>query len=214
MTSHGSRRSPSPSRWPPPRAAPPATTESADRRPRTTEADDLEQRDDRLRRRPSRRSTTTPRPGPRRSISASTSSPTAGSPRPHEDSGEPDLFTTCSEFDLEDLSLAEHYTEDFSTGDLGADDGQQITVGTRVFEDEDTASSLLDVMPEDEFIACANDELQSDLRRRLRRAARSRPGSSSASVTRPRASRASARGRPRTARRGLPADRLRRHPHR
>ena len=35
-------------------------------------------------------------------------------------------------------------------------------LGTRVFEDEDTATSILDVMPEDDFIACANQELESN----------------------------------------------------
>jgi hypothetical protein len=79
---------------------------------------------------------------------------------PHEDDPDPDLITTCSEFDLEELSLGVYNTDDFSVGDLSANDGQSMQIGTRVFEDEDTASSILDVIPEDDFIACANDELE------------------------------------------------------
>jgi hypothetical protein len=80
---------------------------------------------------------------------------------PHEESTEPDLFTSCSDFDLDELTLGEHFTDDFSTGDLSANDGQQIEIGTRVFEDEETATGIVDVMPEPDFIACANGELQS-----------------------------------------------------
>jgi hypothetical protein len=79
---------------------------------------------------------------------------------PHQDDPDPDLITTCSEFDLEDASLAVHETEDFSIGDLSANDGQSIQISTRAFVDEETATSILDVIPEDDFIACANDELE------------------------------------------------------
>jgi hypothetical protein len=80
---------------------------------------------------------------------------------PHEVDEDEDLITQCSEFDLEELSLAVYNTDDFSIGDLSANDGQSMQLGTRVFEDEETATSILDVMPADDFIACANQELES-----------------------------------------------------
>jgi hypothetical protein len=80
---------------------------------------------------------------------------------PHEVDDDEDLITLCSEFDLEELSLAVHNTDDFSIGDLSANDGQSMQIGTRIFEDEATAESILDVMPQDDFIACANQELES-----------------------------------------------------
>ena len=79
---------------------------------------------------------------------------------PHQDDEDEDLITTCSDYDLEALSLAAYDTEDFSIGDLSANDGQSIQLGTRVFEDEDTAQNILDVIPEDDFIACTNRELE------------------------------------------------------
>jgi hypothetical protein len=81
---------------------------------------------------------------------------------PHEESDEPDLFTTCSEFTLDDLTLGEYFTEDFTSGDLSANDGQSIEIGTRVIEDEETATEILDVMPQPDFVQCANEEFQSN----------------------------------------------------
>jgi hypothetical protein len=80
---------------------------------------------------------------------------------PHEESDEEDLITTCSDFDLESLTIAEYFTDDFTLGDLSANDGQSIEIGTRVFEDEQTATDIVSVIPEDDFIACSNDELES-----------------------------------------------------
>jgi len=81
---------------------------------------------------------------------------------PHEVDEDEDLITQCSEFDLEELSLGVYNTDDFSIGDLSANDGQSMQLGTRVFEDEETATSILDVMPTDDFIACANQELETN----------------------------------------------------
>ena len=102
--------------------------ERASTRPHTTRprAVDDHVGDDGVRRPPSPRWTRTRRPGPRRSTSPSTTSRTGWESAPHEEDEDADLITTCSEFDLEELSLADYNTDDFSTGDLSANDGQSI----------------------------------------------------------------------------------------
>jgi hypothetical protein len=80
---------------------------------------------------------------------------------PHQESDEENLVTKCTEFDLDELSLGVYDTEDFSTGDLSSNDGQSIEIGTRVFEDETTASQISDAIASDDFVACANDEIAS-----------------------------------------------------
>jgi hypothetical protein len=80
---------------------------------------------------------------------------------PHQESTEENLVTKCSEFDLDELSLGVYDTEDFSTGDLSSNDGQSIEISTRVFEDEGIATDIADFIASDEFIACANEEIQS-----------------------------------------------------
>ena len=63
---------------------------------------------------PSPRWTRTRRPGPRRWTSPSTTSRRTGRPRRTQVDEDEDLITKCSEFDLEELSLAVYNTDDFS----------------------------------------------------------------------------------------------------
>jgi hypothetical protein len=78
----------------------------------------------------------------------------------HEEDPDDNLVTQCSDFDVDDLSLATYFTDDFTFGDLEQNEGQQISVGTRVFEDESTATDVLDVIPTDDFMSCVNDTVK------------------------------------------------------
>jgi hypothetical protein len=81
---------------------------------------------------------------------------------PHEPD-EQNLITECSDFDVDALALATHFTEDFTLGDLEANNGQTVSVGTRVFEDESTATDIMDALTQDDFISCANEQVKASI---------------------------------------------------
>jgi len=88
--------------------------------------------------------------------------PDGWSSRSHEKDQE-NLVSECSDFDVDELALGTYYTDDFVTGDLEQNDGQQLSVGTRVFEDEETATNIVDVVSTDDFISCINQKVKTSL---------------------------------------------------
>jgi hypothetical protein len=88
--------------------------------------------------------------------------PDGWSSTPHEEDEE-NLVSECSDYDVTDLAEGTYYTDDFVFGDLENNDGQQLSIGTRVFEDEDTATGIMDVVSTDDFIACVNDTVKTSL---------------------------------------------------
>jgi hypothetical protein len=88
--------------------------------------------------------------------------PDGWSSSPHEDD-EDNLVSQCSDYDVDKLAQGTYYTDDFVYGDLENNDGQQVSVGTRVFEDEETATNIVDVVSTDAFIACVNQSVKSSL---------------------------------------------------
>jgi hypothetical protein len=88
--------------------------------------------------------------------------PDGWSSSPHEPDDE-NLVSECSDYDVDELAQGTYYTDDFVYGDLENNDGQQLSVGTRVFEDEETATNIVDVVSTDEFIACVNQSVKTSL---------------------------------------------------
>jgi len=88
--------------------------------------------------------------------------PDGWSSSPHEQDEE-NLVSECSDYDVNDLARGTYYTDDFVYGDLEQNNGQQVSIGTRVFEDEDTATNIVDVVSTDAFIACVNDKVKTGL---------------------------------------------------
>jgi hypothetical protein len=88
--------------------------------------------------------------------------PDGWSSTPHEPDEE-NLVSECSDYDVDELARGTYYTDDFVYGDLETNDGQQLSVGTRVFEDEETATNVVDAVSTDDFIACVNDKVKTSL---------------------------------------------------
>jgi hypothetical protein len=88
--------------------------------------------------------------------------PDGWSSSPHEPD-DSNLVSECSDYDVDELAKGTYYTDDFVYGDLEQNDGQQLSVGTRVFEDEETATNIVDAVSTDDFIACVNQKVKTSL---------------------------------------------------
>ena len=76
---------------------------------------------------------------------------------PASDEEGPSGVDQCTEEASDDDVTGEYATDDFTSGDLDAGDGVQVSVKTKVFTDEAAAEAALEPFSDPDVISCLND---------------------------------------------------------
>ncbi len=73
---------------------------------------------------------------------------------PASEDDEPGAIEQCTGKSVDDDVAGEYTTDDFTAGDLNADDGVQVSIKTKVFTDEAAAEAALEPFSDEEVISC------------------------------------------------------------
>ncbi len=83
---------------------------------------------------------------------------------PSTDGTDTEIFDECApEVDVTEETVAEASSDDFTTGDLGANEGTQYSADSAVLSSEDVATEIVDLFGDDAFAACASEGVKEEL---------------------------------------------------